>query len=98
MTRVVENPLHPYTQALISSVPLVDRDRHRVILRGEPPNPINPPSGCRFRTRCAFAQAICAEAVPPLAAPLDDGADGSTEQLVACHLPEAQSGRMVHHA
>ena len=61
-------------------------------LTGDPPNPINPPSGCRFRTRCAFAQAICAELVPPLAAPLD-GEDGTGSHFVACHLPHAQQVR-----
>ena len=58
-------------------------------LTGDPPNPINPPSGCRFRTRCAFAEAICAERVPPLAAPLD-GDGRRRPHLVACHLPAAQ--------
>jgi peptide/nickel transport system ATP-binding protein len=67
-------------------------------LTGDPPNPINPPSGCRFRTRCAFAQAICAEAVPALAAPLGDDTNTMAEHLVACHLTEAQQARAVRHA
>ena len=73
---IYASPRHPYTRALFASKPTIDPDRRttEMPLTGDPPNPINPPSGCRFRTRCAFAQAICAELVPPLAAPLD-GAD-----------------------
>lgn len=88
---IYSRPRHPYTRALFASKPTLDPDRRttEMPLTGDPPNPINPPSGCRFRTRCAFAQAICAEVVPPLAAPLD-GVDDTGTHRVACHLPQAQ--------
>ena len=74
-------PLHPYTQALIAAVPIPDPARRgrRVLLQGDPPSPIDPPSGCRFHTRCPHAQAICREQVPGL-----DPA--GNERWVACHL------------
>ncbi len=74
-----ENPLHPYTQALLSSIPSVDqRDRERIILSGDVPNPANPPSGCSFHPRCPSCMDIC-KIEKPAAKQIGD-------QLVSCHL------------
>jgi len=91
---IYRHPRHPYTRALFASKPTLDPDRRttEMPLTGDPPNPINPPSGCRFRTRCAFAQGVCAEMAPALVAPLDGEFDAALPHLVACHLPEAQRG------
>jgi len=82
-----ENPLHPYTRGLLSAMPSLDPDKRTSAapLIGDPPNPINPPSGCRFRTRCPHAEAVCAEKEPVLAAV-------GTERLAACHMVVAGSG------
>jgi len=69
---VIERPLHPYTRALVSAIPVPDPDaeraRQRIVLQGDPPSPINPPLGCAFHPRCQYAQDRCKAAIPPLAA------------------------------
>ena len=84
--RLFSAPAHPYTAALLSAVPIArvgGPKRPRVPVTGEPPSPLSPPSGCRFRTRCPFAKQICAETEPPL-----EPRGGS---LVACHFPLVNS-------
>jgi oligopeptide/dipeptide ABC transporter ATP-binding protein len=79
-------PLHPYTRVLLASIPVVDpAERHpSEPLSGEIPSALNPPSGCRFRTRCPFAMDICAVERPVMRHP-------SSEHAVACHLFEADA-------
>lgn len=82
-SELYKNPLHPYTQALLSAIPIPDPDvedrRERIILKGELPSPINPPSGCVFRTRCPMAMEVCAMEKPAWQELADS-------HFVACHL------------
>jgi peptide/nickel transport system ATP-binding protein len=80
-------PRHPYTQALLASMPTMDPDRRteEAPLAGDPPNPINPPSGCRFHTRCAAAEPVCAQRVPTLS-------DSALAHSVSCLMHEPGSG------
>jgi len=80
---VYNSPRHPYTQALLSAIPVADprkRNTERIILKGELPSPINPPQGCHFHTRCPYATDKCKEEQPLLVAKAGDHAD-------ACHYP-----------
>ncbi len=93
--QIYERPAHPYTQALLSAVPVPDPavrgQRQQIILAGDPPSPANPPSGCRFRTRCWKATEKCAEEVPELV--VRPGVDHES----ACHYAAIREDVVVHH-
>lgn len=76
---IYENPKHPYTKALLSSIPKIDDDTEEEILEGDVPSPLNPPSGCRFRTRCKYAKEICSKENPPRV-------DFGNEHYAYCHV------------
>lgn len=80
-----DNPQHPYTHALLSAIPIPDPKirRERIILKGDVPSPLNPPTGCRFHTRCWLAQDICKQQIP---AWRNVALPGQTEHYVACHF------------
>ena len=80
-------PIHPYTEALLSAIPVIETGeadevarRDRIVLQGEVPSPIDPPSGCRFHPRCRYATEICRVETPPLV-------PHGNERLAACHHP-----------
>jgi oligopeptide transport system ATP-binding protein len=78
-----DDPLHPYTKALLSAVPIpdpvIEKRRERIILPGDVPSPINPPSGCHFHTRCPYAMEVCRQVDPVFS-------DQGNGHYVACHL------------
>jgi peptide/nickel transport system ATP-binding protein/oligopeptide transport system ATP-binding protein len=89
---IYEQSAHPYTRSLLSAAPIPDPDtekkRRRIVLEGDLPSPANPPSGCRFRTRCPIAQQICVDEVPPLF-------EVRPGHRVACHFPIAPDEQLV---
>jgi peptide/nickel transport system ATP-binding protein len=99
--KIYEEPEHPYTQALLSAAPDINVARgiapkERIRLVGDVPSPIDPPSGCRFRTRCWKAQEVCAQTEPPLVpseaalAPVRSKRE-SGKHVQACHFPEIKT-------
>ena len=75
-----KNPLHPYTKSLLSAIPISDPaiKKQRIILKGDVPSPANPPTGCKFHTRCRYVKDICKNQIPPLI-------DVGNNHLVSCH-------------
>jgi oligopeptide transport system ATP-binding protein len=97
---VIDRPKHPYTRALVSAIPVpdpsIERGRQRIVLAGDPPSPINPPSGCAFHPRCPYAVERCKEVVPPLV-PAGPGREAACIRLdelpAAAGLPEEPARR-----
>jgi oligopeptide/dipeptide ABC transporter ATP-binding protein len=90
-----DKPIHPYTEALLGAIPIPDpkenRARERLVVGGEPPNPINPPQACRFHTRCPRATDVCRTVEPPLA-------EYARGHVAACHHPMSVSEDEVSRA
>ncbi len=90
--KLFQSPLHPYTKALITSIPIPDprakKRKKRLTLKGEPPSPVNPPSGCRFHTRCPFAKPLCEKEEPALL-------EVDSQHFVACHFWEEISNEKL---
>jgi oligopeptide transport system ATP-binding protein len=88
--QLYENPLHPYTQSLLSAIPIpepaIEKRRRRIVLTGDVPSPVNPPTGCRFHTRCPVAYERCINEEPPLR-------DYGNGHFAACHLVEERGGQ-----
>jgi oligopeptide/dipeptide ABC transporter ATP-binding protein len=88
-------PIHPYTSVLLGAIPIPDpkqnRARERAVVSGEPPNPISPPSGCRFHTRCPRATEICTRVEPQLT-------EYAAGHLAACHHPQHVTADEIAHA
>ncbi|CDI40263.1 putative cell wall oligopeptide ABC transporter (ATP binding protein) [Tepidanaerobacter acetatoxydans Re1] len=82
-SELYDNPLHPYTKALISAIPIADpkleRSRQRLLVEGDVSNPINPPPGCLFKSRCKFAKSVCGQIKPPLK-------EISSNHFISCYL------------
>lgn len=89
--QIYENPVHPYTKALLSAIPMPDPEvkRERIILQGDVPNPADPPSGCHFHKRCPYAKKECSETVPPFVT-VEPG------HQVLCWLAEEQQSETKH--
>jgi oligopeptide/dipeptide ABC transporter ATP-binding protein len=82
------DPRHPYTRSLFSSIPVADPSRRResAPIEGDPPSPVDIPTGCRFRTRCSFATEVCEREDPALAPVSDALPNGAAPHLAACHF------------
>jgi len=87
VARVYESPMHPYTRALLASMPSMDPEARTIEppIAGDPPSPIDPPSGCRFHTRCPFAEPVCSKAAPK-------SVTLAADVQVACHMADPDSG------